>query len=151
MNRAFLLTALTLALSLTLGMGCLGEAPHDNPLDPNSDRFATEGEVAGRVADRADEPLSEAEVRLILASSGFQTERVTQTNAQGAFEMTAVLEAAGYRLLVSKEGYGWVARTRSRTRRRAGCSPGAGVGRDRPTKFSDGSGLLPARGGGSLM
>ena len=105
MNRAFLLTALTLVLSLTLGMGCLGEALHDNPLDPNSDGFATEGEVAGRVTDRADEPLSEAEVRLILASSGFQTERVTQTDAQGAFEMTAVPEGAGYRLLVSKEGY----------------------------------------------
>jgi len=105
MNRAFLLTALTLALSLTVGMGCLGDAPHDNPLDPNSDSFATEGEVAGRVTDRADEPLSEAEVRLILASSGFQIERVTQTDANGRFAMTAVPEGAGYRLLVSKEGY----------------------------------------------
>ena len=107
MNRAFLLTALTLALSLTLGMGCLGEAPHDNPLDPNSDDFieATEGDVDGRITDRANEPLSDAEVRLILTSPTAQIERVAQTDGQGAFSMTAVPQAAGYRLLASKDGY----------------------------------------------
>ena len=107
MNRASLLTALTLALSLTLGMGCLGEAPHDNPLDPNSDDFvtATEGEVVGRVTDRADEPLSMAEVRLIPAPSVSQTELVGRTDAAGRFEITGIAEGTGYRLEVSTEGY----------------------------------------------
>ena len=105
MNRAFLLTGVAVALSLTMGMGCLGDAPHDNPLDPNSDRFATEGEVVGRVTDRAEAPLSEVEVRLILGTSVLQTELVTQTDAGGRFAMTAVPEGAGYRLLASKDGY----------------------------------------------
>lgn len=106
MNRAFLLAGVAVALSLAAGLGCLGEAPHDNPLDPNSDRFTTEGGVAGRVTDRADEPLAGAEVRLLPGPSVAQTERVGRTNEEGRFEMTGLPEGAGYRLQASSEAYG---------------------------------------------
>ena len=105
MNRAFLLTGLAVVLSLTLGLGCLGEAPHDNPLDPNSDRFVNEGGVAGRVTDRAEAPLVDAEVRLMPAPSVPQTERVARTDADGRFEFRGIPEGTGYRLQVVREGY----------------------------------------------
>ena len=106
MNRAFLLRGVAVALSLSVGLGCLGEAPHDNPLDPNSDDFVREGAIEGRVTDRAEVPLAGAEVRLIPSASGSQTELVGRTDAAGAFEITGVAEGTGYRLQVSLAGYG---------------------------------------------
>ena len=57
MNYRHLFTGIVLAVSLGTGTGCLGDAPHDNPLDPNSDRFVDEGGVEGQITDRAETPL----------------------------------------------------------------------------------------------
>ena len=105
MNRALLLTGVVCVLSLAAGAGCLGDAPHDNPFDPDSERFVREGGVSGLVTDRAGSPLPEAEVRLIPGSAGTQPELVTRTDSRGEYEITGAAEGSGYRLLVGKDGY----------------------------------------------
>ncbi len=105
MNRASLLIGMVCVLSLAGGAGCLGDAPHDNPVDPQSALFVREGGVFGLVTDRAGTPLSEAEVRLIPGRSGAQPELVTRTDSRGEFEILGAAEGSGYRLMVHKEGY----------------------------------------------
>ena len=105
MNRASLLIGMGVVLSLALGTGCLGDAPHDNPFDPNSERFVREGDITGRVTDRADGPLSDAEVRLIPGAGLNQAELLTRTDSRGVYRFSDVMEGSGYRLLVRKDGY----------------------------------------------
>ena len=105
MNRVSLLIGMGLVLSLALGTGCLGDAPHDNPFDPNSDRFVREGDITGRVTDRADAPLPDAEVRLISGSAGTQPELLVRTDSRGDYAFSDVMEGSGYRILVRRDGY----------------------------------------------
>ena len=105
MNRVSLLIGMGLVVSLALGTGCLGDAPHDNPFDPNSDRFVREGAITGRVTDRADAPLPDADVRLISGSSATQPDLLIRTTTQGEYTFSDVLEGSGYRILVHKDGY----------------------------------------------
>ncbi len=101
MNRASLPAGLVLALAL--GAGCLGQAPHDNPLDPASDRFREEGTLAGQVVDRAERPLADVEVRLIPAQA--RAELVTRTDGQGRFVFRGAAAGRGYRLQARKAQY----------------------------------------------
>ncbi|MFQ5568667.1 MAG: carboxypeptidase-like regulatory domain-containing protein [Rhodothermales bacterium] len=103
MNRTVLFAALMVALGL--GSGCLGDAPHDNPLDPNSDQFIDEGDLSGHITDRTEAPLDGAEVHLLPAPTSGKAERVTRTNAQGRFELVGIPSGTGYQLRVHKEGY----------------------------------------------
>ncbi len=101
MNRALLLAGIALAL----GAGCLGEAPHDNPLDPASGLFRNEGVLAGQVMDRAARPLAGVEMRLIPGPVLVQTERVTQTDAQGRYAFDGTPAGGPYRLQAHKDRY----------------------------------------------
>ena len=105
MNRVSLLIGMVCVLSLAAGTGCLGDAPHDNPFDPNSEDFVREGGVSGLVTNRTGAPLPEAEVRLVSGPSSTQFELLARTDSQGEFEITGAAEGSGYRLLVHKDGY----------------------------------------------
>jgi len=105
MNRTVWLFGIMLAGRVLLGSGCLGDAPHDNPLDPDSDRFVDEGGVEGRVTDRAEAPLAGVEVRLVPGSSVSVPELVTRTDSQGRFRLVGVPGGADYQLQALKEGY----------------------------------------------
>lgn len=94
MPRPRLTTALALALGL-LAAGCLGEAPHENPLDPESDGFRDEGAVEGRVTGvfpaggtlqgRADVP-----VRFVPVGPAGRPELATRTDAEGYFGLSGL-------------------------------------------------------------
>ena len=90
-----------------LWTGCLGEAPHDNPLDPRSDDFRNEGALSGTVTDRAEQPLPDVEVRLIPASPGPDepTAFTTRTGSQGRFRFRDVPAEPRYRLEAWKDGF----------------------------------------------
>ena len=105
MNRASLLIGIVVALSVVLGTGCLGDAPHDNSFDPDSDRFVKEGQVSGIVTDRTGAGLPDAEVRLLPGSGVSQSDMLTQTDSRGVYRFANVLEGDGYRLRVQREGY----------------------------------------------
>ena len=100
MRLAVLLTMLTLAWA-----GCLGEAPHDNPLDPESDRFANEGGINGRVTDRNGQPLGDVEIHLLPVSAPEVPTFTTRTNSQGQFQLRAVPADASYQLRIEKPGF----------------------------------------------
>ena len=97
MNRVSLLIGMVCVLSLAAGTGCLGDAPHDNPFDPNSEDFVREGGVSGLVTNRTGAPLPEAEVRLVSGPSSTQFELLARTDSQGEFEITGAAEGSGYR------------------------------------------------------
>ncbi len=100
-------TCLPVLVGVALGLlaGCFGEAPHDNPLDPNADSFRDEGAVVGRVIDRTGQPLADAEVRLVAAPVRPLPELATRTGLQGTFAFQGVPAAPDYRLQVRKDAY----------------------------------------------
>lgn len=105
MNRTVCILGLMVALSGTLGAGCLGDAPHDNPFDPGSDRFVDQGTLEGQVTDRFDAPLVGAEVRLIPGAGVSHAELVTRTNGQGRYRFSDVPSGGGYRIQAAIDGY----------------------------------------------
>lgn len=90
-----------------LWMGCLGEAPHDNPLDPESDAFQNEGGVTGTVTDRAESGLPDVEVRLTPTTTPASgpTTFVTRTDGQGRFSFREAPADLRYRLEAHRDGY----------------------------------------------
>ncbi len=100
MHLAALLTCLSM-----LAAGCLGEAPHDNPLDPASDRFVNEGGLTGHIANRNGQSLANAEVHLLPVSDPAFPSISTQTNGQGQFLLRDLPAEESYRLQVKKTGY----------------------------------------------
>ena len=105
-----LLTALVAASGIALG-GCLGDAPHSNPLDPLSEGFRAEGQVEGRVTE-AFAPffgLDGVRVRLVPLAAGLP-ERATRTDADGAFAFPDVPEGA-YRVEAERDGFAAAADT----------------------------------------
>ncbi|NBC17140.1 MAG: carboxypeptidase regulatory-like domain-containing protein [Bacteroidetes bacterium] len=95
------------ALLGLLWMGCLGEAPHDNPLDPESDAFQNEGGVMGTVTDRAEAGLPDVDVRLTPATppASGPTTFVTRTDAQGRYSFRDAPADLRYRLEAHRDGY----------------------------------------------
>jgi hypothetical protein len=104
MGSGYSLAAVLLGL---LWMGCLGEAPHDNPLDPASDAFRNEGGLTGTVTDRAETGLPNADVHLVPTPpppTG-PTAFSTRTDAQGHFTFRDAPADHRYRLEAEKDGY----------------------------------------------
>ena len=97
--------AFAAAVLLIVGAGCLGDAPHDNPLDPRSDDFEDEGAVVGRVVTRADVPLPGAEVRLVPPAEVSLPALSTSTDGQGRFRFAGAPAASGYAIEVDMEGF----------------------------------------------
>ena len=98
------ISAFAAAVLLTTA-GCLGDAPHDNPLDPRSDAFEDEGALTGQITTRAAAPVTEAEVRLVPPASVVLPALVTRTDAQGRFRFTGAPRADGYRVEVVRDGF----------------------------------------------
>lgn len=95
------LVVILLAGSLGLLVaGCLGDAPHGNPLDPASDAFESVGAVEGRVTTfyLPFSGLAGAEVRLVPGPY------VAITDAAGAFAVRDV-PTGTYEVRVTKPGY----------------------------------------------
>ena len=82
--------------------GCLGDAPHENPLDPLSDRYRDEGAVTGRVLKTSSlDPRPDVRVRLVPAGGG--VEYSAMTGPDGAFRIEGVRSGT---YLVRTEGEG---------------------------------------------
>ena len=98
MLRCSLLVALVAGLA-----GCLGEAPHDNPLDPLSDEFRDEGTVEGRVTGIYPPFEGRPGVRLRLVPLEGGAEVMTTTGADGAFRVSR-LPSGPYAVWAEGEG-----------------------------------------------
>ncbi len=99
---------LLLLAALVVGVGCLGEAPHDNPFDPDSQQYASTAEVSGTVSGIYPPFRGIAGVRVRLMPLGASgVERVATTDASGAFTVADVPAGPeGTRYLVRAEGDG---------------------------------------------
>lgn len=103
MPRRTLLAVLCVALA-----GCLGEAPHENPLDPLSDQYRDEGTVEGRVTGIYPPFEGRPGVRLRLVPLAGGAEMATTTGAGGTFRLARVPSGA---YALHAEGEGLRART----------------------------------------
>lgn len=89
---------LRLATLFALGLllaGCLGEAPHENPLDPESDSFRDEGAVEGRVTGvfpvgGALQGRAAVPVRFVPVGPAGRPELATRTDAEGYFGLSGL-------------------------------------------------------------
>lgn len=91
-------------LLLAALVGCMDEAPRDNPFDPLSERYEDEGVVSGVVTGIYGPPYIGREgvnVRLLPDSSGVV--RSTTTDATGRFEIDGVPKG-GYLLVAEGDG-----------------------------------------------
>ena len=80
-----------LALLLLVPLaGCLDEAPHSNPFDPDSDRYTAEGVVAGAVTGIYPPYEGRAGVRVWVMPLDGGVERIATTEADGTFTVDAV-------------------------------------------------------------
>jgi hypothetical protein len=93
-----------LLLALLASAGCLGDAPHSNPLDPDSANFADEAAVAGAVvrASRPAEGVPGATVQLVPAEGGAVI--VAAVSGSGAFAVEDV-RSGTYTLTAEAPGY----------------------------------------------
>lgn len=97
----FRLAGLVVTLALA---GCLGDAPHENPLDPLSDMFRDEGAVEGRVTGVYPPFEGRPGVRVVLLPLDGGTELATRTGSDGGFQVGAV-RSGRYAVLAMGEGY----------------------------------------------
>ncbi|WP_412070342.1 carboxypeptidase-like regulatory domain-containing protein [Rubrivirga sp. IMCC43871] len=100
MNRFVLPSLLLLGVVL---WGCLDGAPHENPLDPLSERFRNVGVIEGRATGVYAVSEGRADVRIRLLPLGGGSERVTTTDETGAFQLTDV-PAGTYLLRAEADG-----------------------------------------------
>ena len=92
-----------IALALT-GLGCLDDAPRDNPLDPFSDGFRDEGRIAGRVEGLYPpfDGIDDVRVQLVPLETGLP-ELATRTVA-GAFALGDV-PSGRYAVVAASDGF----------------------------------------------
>lgn len=88
------------ALLLVLSVGCLPDAEHSNPLDPNSDEYEDAGTVEGRTTRyyAPFSPIEDAEVRLMPGPY------VVRSQADGSFAFEGI-PAGTYGITAVKQGF----------------------------------------------
>ena len=84
--------------------GCLGEAPHENPLDPLSDAYRDAGTVEGRVTGIYPPFEGREGVRVLLTPLAGGAEIATRTDASGAFRLDAIASGL-YEVVASGDGF----------------------------------------------
>ena len=84
--------------------GCLGDAVHDNPLDPDADAYRAEGTVDGTGTGVYPPFEGRAGVRVHLVPLDGGAERVVRTGTGGQFRVEG-LPAARYGIHVEADGY----------------------------------------------
>lgn len=94
-----------LAFALACGLaGCLGEAPHENPLDPLSDAFRDAGAVEGTVTGIYPPFEGRPDVRVVLVPLAGGAEVATRTGSDGGFRVEAV-PSGRYAVIAAGEGF----------------------------------------------
>ncbi len=85
---------------LSTQLGCLGDVPHDNPLDPRSPQFRNEGRLTGRVTTfyPPRQPLPSVRIDVVPGFWG------AMTDEQGQFSMPS-LPAGDYLVRARRQGY----------------------------------------------
>ncbi|WP_412062387.1 carboxypeptidase-like regulatory domain-containing protein [Rubrivirga sp. IMCC45206] len=83
--------------------GCVDGAPHENPLDPLSDRYVAEGTVAGRVTGIYPPFQGRAGARVRVLPVGGGIERVATTGADGGYRLVGLPEG-DYTVMADGEG-----------------------------------------------
>lgn len=92
---------LLLLLIVILGLlsGCVNDAPHDNPLDPESSSYRQEGNLGGRIMIR-NQSIGIAGAAILNTVSGASV----ITDSTGYFQFPSLAERE-YQLIVSKETF----------------------------------------------
>jgi len=93
--RTFLMAGVLLIVS-----GCIPDASHDNPLDPDSRAFSNSGTVTGNVLSYYQPYTGISGVLMTLQPSGI----AGWTNSAGAFSISGV-PAGNVRIIASRAGY----------------------------------------------
>ncbi len=86
---------------------CTGDAPRENPLDPESPLYDARGQISGRCHRVYDDSRGIPEVQVILEAVDRRPsaeKRVMSTDENGAFRFSAVMPDS-YRIVFQKEGY----------------------------------------------
>ena len=99
MQAVSVLRVIGLLGSLSM-LGCLGDAPRDNPLDPKSDKFQNTGRLAGSTLSIFAPFRPIADVELRLEPGPF----LTRSRSDGSFEFSPI-PAGVYTLTAYKAGY----------------------------------------------